>query len=87
MNRLNREIEKNTNILKKGVKDIFACIVKNSMFNEGEIDFEFIEWVFNTKSKDFSTLSEKTSLQKNLKQHLLSGGIIRNSYGRMNLQR
>ena len=56
------------------------------ILNEGEIDFEFIEWVFNTKSKDFSTLSEKTSLQKNLKQHLLSGGIIRNSYGRMNLQ-
>lgn len=53
------------------------------IFNEGEIDFEFIEWVFNTKSKDFSTLPEKTSLQKNLKQHLLSDGVIRNSHGRI----
>ena len=53
------------------------------IFNEGEIDFEFIEWVFNTKSKDFTTLTEKTSLQKKLKQHLLSGGVIRNSFGRM----
>lgn len=53
------------------------------IFNEGEIDFEFIEWVFNTKSKDFTTLTEKTSLQKKLKQHLLSGGVIRNSHGRM----
>ena len=53
------------------------------IFNEGEIDFEFIEWVFNTKSKDFTTLTEKTSLQKKLKQHLLSGGVIRNANGRI----
>ena len=53
------------------------------IFNEGEIDFEFIEWVFNTKSKDFTTLAEKTSLQKKLKRHLLLGGVIRNSHGRI----
>jgi hypothetical protein len=53
------------------------------IFNEGEIDFEFIEWVFNTKSKDCTTLPEKTSLQKKLKQHLISGGVIRNAYGRI----
>ncbi len=53
------------------------------ILNDGEIDYEFIEWVFNTKSKDFPTLPEKTSLQKKLKQHLLYGGVIRNAYGRI----
>ena len=53
------------------------------IFDKGEVDTEFIEWLFNTKSKDFDTLPENTSLQINIKKHLLSGGVIRNSYGRM----
>jgi hypothetical protein len=53
------------------------------IFDKGEVDTEFIEWLFNTKSKDFATLPENTSLQINMKKHLLSGGVIRNSYGRM----
>jgi hypothetical protein len=53
------------------------------IFDKGETDTEFIEWLFNTKSKDFATLPENTSLQKNVKNHLLSGGVIKNSYGRM----
>lgn len=53
------------------------------IFDKGETDTEFIEWLFNTKSKDFASLPENTSLQKNVKKHLLSGGVIKNSYGRM----
>lgn len=53
------------------------------IFNEGETDTEFIEWLFNTKSNDFATLPENTSLQRNMKKHLLSGGVIRNAYGRL----
>jgi hypothetical protein len=30
-----------------------------------------------------SALPENTSLQKNVKNHLLSGGVIRNAYGRL----
>lgn len=53
------------------------------IFDKGEISLEFIEWLFNTKSKDFSKLPENTSLQRNMKKHLLSGGIIRNAHGRL----
>lgn len=53
------------------------------IFDKGETDTEFIEWLFNTKSKDFASLPENTSLQKNVKKHLLLGGVIKNSYGRM----
>lgn len=55
------------------------------IFDEGEVDTEFIEWIFNTKSKNFVTLPENTSLQKNMKKHLLSGGVIRNAYGKLSL--
>lgn len=53
------------------------------IFDEGEADTEFIEWLFNIKSTDFAALPENTSLQKNMKKHLLSGGVIRNAYGRL----
>lgn len=46
-------------------------------------DTDFLEWIYHTKSTDFSALSENTSLQKNVKKHLLTGGVISNSYGRL----
>lgn len=53
------------------------------IFDEGETGTEFIEWLYNTNSSDYATLSQDTSLQKNMKKHLLSGGVIRNAYGRL----
>lgn len=53
------------------------------IFDKGEEDTEFIEWLFKTKSKNFEDFSENTSLQRNMKKHLLSGGIVRNAYGRL----
>lgn len=53
------------------------------IFNDGEIGTDFIEWLYNIKSTDYAMLPENTSLQKNVKKHLLSGGIIRNAYGRL----
>lgn len=53
------------------------------IFDNGEVSTEFIEWLYNTKSTDFTTLPENTSLQRNVKKHLLSGGVIRNAYGRL----
>ena len=50
------------------------------IFDEGEVDTEFIEWLFNTKSTDYKSFPEKTSLQKKMKKHLLFGGVIRNAY-------
>ncbi|MCI8825226.1 MAG: DUF5596 domain-containing protein [Lachnospiraceae bacterium] len=53
------------------------------IFDEGEVDMEFIEWLFYTKSIDLQKLPEETSLQRNVKKHLLSGGVIRNAYGKL----
>lgn len=53
------------------------------IYDKGEVDTEFIEWVYNTRSTDYKTLSENTSLQRNLKRYLISGGEIRNSHGRL----
>ena len=53
------------------------------IFNEGEISTEFIEWIYHTKSTEYATFSETTSLQRNIKKHLLSGGVIRNAYGKL----
>ncbi|WP_418817363.1 acyltransferase domain-containing protein [Pseudoruminococcus massiliensis] len=53
------------------------------IFDEGEIGTDFIEWLYNTESTDYSALPENTALQRNMKRHLLSGGVIRNAYGRL----
>lgn len=53
------------------------------IIDEGEADTEFIEWLFHTRITDYGRLPEYTSLQKNMKAYLLSGGVVRNAYGRM----
>ncbi|MGN0449519.1 MAG: acyltransferase domain-containing protein, partial [Ruminococcus sp.] len=63
--------------------NILSFQTRFEIFNEGEIGTDFIEWLYNTKSTDYSALPENTSLQRNMKRHLLSGGVIRNAYGRL----
>lgn len=53
------------------------------IFDESEAGTEFIEWIFNRKSTDYTDLPENTSLQRNIKKHLLSGGVIREAYGKI----
>jgi len=53
------------------------------IFNEGEVSIDFIGWIYYTESSDYLSLPENTSLQKNVKNHILSGGVIRNSYGKL----
>ncbi len=53
------------------------------IFDEGEASSEFVEWLFQTKTTDYETLSENTSLQRKVKAHVLSGGVIRNAYGKL----
>ena len=53
------------------------------IIDEGEVGSDFLEWLYHTKSTDYAALPENTSLQKNVKKHLLSGGVIRNAYGRL----
>ena len=55
------------------------------IFDKGEIGTEFIDWLYNTRTTDFDNLPENTSLQRNMKKHILSGGVIRNAYGRLKL--
>ncbi len=54
------------------------------VFDEGEANGEFIEWLFQkNRTADYQELPERTSLQRKVKAHLLNGGVIRNTYGRM----
>lgn len=53
------------------------------IFDEGEVGNDFLDWLFHTKSTDYAKLPENTSLQRNVKKHLLSGGVIRNAFGRL----
>ncbi len=53
------------------------------IFDKGEVGTDFMVWLYKTKSTDYAMLPENTSLQKNMKIHLLSGGVIRNAYGRL----
>lgn len=53
------------------------------LFDEGEVGADFIGWLYNTESTDYALLPENTSLQRNMKKHILSGGVIRNAYGRL----
>lgn len=69
----------------ENMKEALAKTLQNrfEIFDRGEEETEFLEWVFNTKSTDYNNLPEKTSLQKKMKKHLLEGGTIRNTYGRL----
>ena len=49
----------------------------------GEISTEVIGWVFQSRETDHRKLPERTTLQRNMKQYLLSGGVIRNAYGQL----
>lgn len=53
------------------------------IYDNGEVSTEFVEWLYRTKSTDYNTLPETTSLQRNMKRYLLSGGEIRDSHGRL----
>ena len=53
------------------------------ILDEGEADREFVQWVYNCNAVDDANLPENTSLQKKIKNHILSGGVIRNAYGRI----
>ena len=53
------------------------------IYDDGEIDKGVLDWLFNTRSSDYKSLPENTSLQRNVKKHLLSGGVIRSSSGRL----
>lgn len=61
------------------------------IFDEGETDTDFIQWVFNADPEKFDpanydALPEDTSLRRNLKKYLLSGGVIRSPRGRLKQQ-
>ena len=65
--------------------NILSFQYRFEIFDEGEISTDFIEWLYNTRTTDYDNLPENTSLQRNMKKHILSGGVIRNAYGRLKL--
>lgn len=59
-------------------------IAFQNRFNIQRVDYldtEYIEWVFKVKNVSLADLPENTSLQKNMKRHLLNGGKIGAGYG------
>lgn len=50
---------------------------------EGEQGDDFAQWVFQTRSTRYEDYPEDTTLRRNMKRHLLSGGAVRNAYGRL----
>ena len=67
----------------KDSSNILSFQNRFEIFDEGEISTDFIEWLYNTRTTDYYTLPENTSLQRNVKMHILSDGIVRNAYGRL----
>jgi len=55
------------------------------IYDIGEVSTEFIEWLFNMKTKDYQSLPENTTLQRKVKKHILNGGVIHNSYGKLRI--
>ena len=54
--------------------------------DEGEDSMGFMEWVYHrsvSDAGDLDSLPENTSLQRNMKKHLLAGGGIRSAYGKL----
>lgn len=60
---------------------ILAFQSRFDIWKTDEADQEFLEWVFQTKDKNIASLPENTSLQKNMKRHLLNGGKIGSGSG------
>lgn len=76
-------LDKQLREMLKDSSNILSFQNRFEVFDEGEIGTDFIEWLYNTRTTDFDTLPENTSLQRNMKKHILSGGIVRNAYGRL----
>lgn len=56
------------------------------IYDPGEPGRDFLEWLFQCQDvpeTEYRNLSEKTSLQRKVKQHILTGGKIYNACGRL----
>lgn len=74
---LSKQLE---DMLKEG-SNIRSFAKRFEILGDGEPDTEFVEWIFNTKTSNYETLPENTSLQRAMKKFILSGGVFRNGYG------
>lgn len=53
------------------------------LLDEGRPGRDYIQWLYMSQTEDLTTLPENTSLQRKVKAHVLSGGVMRNVRGRM----
>ena len=53
------------------------------VIDDSMVDSNINKWLFNTASTDYNTFCENTSLQKNVKRHLLAGGVIKCVKGKL----
>lgn len=62
--------------------NILAFQKRFELSDQGKVSMEFMKWIFRKKTTDYLSLPENTSLQRAVKKHLLSGGVIRDVYGK-----
>lgn len=53
------------------------------ILDAGTASTGFLSWVFKRDAVAYADLPEDTSLQRNMKQHLLAGGVVREAFGRI----
>lgn len=44
---------------------------------------EFLQWVYGNVNIEYDKLPEKTSLQRNMKEYLMNGGVVGSAFGRL----
>lgn len=66
-----------------GGSNIVSFQNRFTIYKQGEASDEFIEWLFHTRSRNIADLPEEKNFQKMVKYHILKGGRIFNSYGRL----
>lgn len=78
-------LDNNLQKMLKEDSNILSFQRRFEIIDEGEKDDSIIEWLFQTKSHDYTNLKEDTYLQRNVKKYLLSGGVIKSSSGRLKI--
>lgn len=53
------------------------------MVSWNKTEREFMQWVYGKTDIEYDKLPEKTILQRNMKKHLINGGVVGSAYGRL----
>lgn len=72
---LNKLLPPQSNIIK--FKKCFDIVEWN------KTEKDFLQWVYGKIYTDYNKLPERTTLQRNMKKHLINGGVVGSAFGRL----